>query len=47
MVSLRGTTKRIARSPNRYRCTLEVVKDKRCGPGWRVQEVCHGPAGLH
>lgn len=47
MVSLRGTTKRIARSPNRYRCTLEVVKDKRSGPGWSVQEVCHGPAGLH
>jgi hypothetical protein len=47
MVSLRGTTKRVAGSSNRYRCTLEVVKDKRSGPGWRVQEVCYGPAGLH
>ncbi len=46
MVSLRGTTKRVARSPNHYRCTLEVVKDKRSGPGWSVEEVCNGPAGL-
>jgi hypothetical protein len=23
-----------------------VVKDKRRAPGWTVEEVCRGPAGL-
>ncbi len=31
---------------NRFTWELHVLKDKRQGPGWRHQEVCHGPDGL-
>jgi hypothetical protein len=28
-------------------CALTAIKDKRRAPGWRYEEVCGGPAGLH
>ena len=28
------------------RCTMQPLKDKRRGTGWRGEEICHGPAGL-
>jgi len=31
---------------NRFTWELHVLKDKRQGPGWRHEEVCHGPDGL-
>jgi recombination protein RecA len=31
----------------RYACDVEIVKDKRRGPGRSLLEVRHGPAGLH
>jgi recombination protein RecA len=30
----------------RFRCVIEITKDKLRGPGWRHEEVCHGPDGL-
>ena len=29
-----------------FACTAQILKDKRCGPGWRHVEVCRGPDGL-
>ena len=29
-----------------FRCTAQILKDKRCGPGWTHSEVCRGPDGL-
>ena len=29
-----------------FTCTAQMLKDKRCGPGWKHVEVCRGPAGL-
>lgn len=29
-----------------FTCTAQMLKDKRCGPGWTHVEVCHGPDGL-
>ncbi len=29
-----------------FACTAEILKDKRCGPGWTHREVCRGPDGL-
>ncbi len=29
-----------------FTCTAQILKDKRCGPGWRHVEVCRGPDGL-
>lgn len=46
LVSLRcdGALRRSAF--NRFTWELDVLKDKRQGPGWRHEEVCHGPDGL-
>jgi len=30
-----------------FLCALTAIKDKRRSPGWCVEEVCGGPAGLH
>ena len=51
MISLRGQATRLRLSlhregGNRFSCTLTVSKDKRKGPGWTHDEVCHGPPGL-
>ena len=29
-----------------FACTVQILKDKRRGPGWNYTEVCHGPDGL-
>lgn len=29
-----------------FACTAQILKDKRCGPGWTHVEVCRGPDGL-
>ena len=29
-----------------FRCKVEVLKDKRRGPGWHFSEIVRGPAGL-
>ncbi|MDH3591546.1 MAG: DNA recombination/repair protein RecA [Planctomycetota bacterium] len=59
LVSLRAETRRGDRVSNgdraserplgqaRYRLEAHVLKDKRCGPGWRHREVCDGPPGLY
>lgn len=47
LVSLRATATQRRLGPGRYACEITVLKDKRRGPGWRWQEVIHGPEGLH
>jgi recombination protein RecA len=55
LVSLRAQAKRRRIQEGRYACDVEVVKDKRHGPGRSRPELCppswpdswHGPAGLH
>ena len=47
LVSLRAHACRVAREGDRYRCTLQVLKDKRGGrSGGEIREVCRGPDGL-
>jgi recombination protein RecA len=46
LVALRGEAQRQRLAPDRFACTLSVVKDKRWGPSWTHVEVAHGPAGL-
>lgn len=43
LVSLRAE---VRRSPTGHRIELEVLKDKRRGPGQFHQETCRGPAGM-
>ena len=43
LVSLRAA---VRRSPTDYRIELEVLKDKRRGPGQVHQETCRDPAGM-
>ncbi len=47
IVSLRGQVVRERLGPSRYACRIQVLKDKRKGPGWKHTEVCRGPAGMH
>ena len=47
LVSLRATAHWQRTEEDRFRCSLQVVKDKRRPPGWRHEEVCCGPPGLH
>lgn len=47
LVSLRAQTLRRRTHEGRYACDVEIVKDKRRGPGRSALEVHHGPAGLH
>lgn len=47
LVSLRAHTTGTGRSEDRFRCEALVLKDKRRGPGWKHEVVCHGPDGLH
>ena len=46
LVSLRAVATRQREGSARFRCTVQVGKDKRRGPGWRVDELCRAPAGL-
>jgi recombination protein RecA len=46
LVSLRVHAERRRSSANRFACQLRVLKDKRRGPTWSHEELCHGPAGL-
>lgn len=46
LVSLRAHAARTARSADRYRCEIRVLKDKRRGPGRVHVEECHVPDGL-
>lgn len=46
LVSLRGPVTRERRGPGRFAATLLARKDKRRAPGWRHEEVWHGPPGL-
>ena len=45
LISVRGEARRAA-STNDYTCEVQVLKDKRRGPGWAHEEVCRGPDGL-
>lgn len=46
LVSLRAQTKRVRLGAGRFACELEIIKDKRRGPGWTHRELCRGPMGL-
>ena len=46
LVSLRGPVDRTRREPGRFAGALRARKDKRRSPGWRHEEVWHGPPGL-
>lgn len=46
LVSLRASSWREVHADDRFGCGIEVLKDKRHGPGWSHQEVRRGPAGV-
>ncbi|MDH3627427.1 MAG: recombinase A [Acidobacteriota bacterium] len=50
LISLRAHSVRSRRprpeAADRFLCELQVLKDKRRGPGWHHEEVCRGPEGL-
>lgn len=46
LVSLRGETSRRRSDFDRFTYDIDVIKDKRWGPGWGCTEVCCGPNGL-
>lgn len=46
LISLRVRARRRRLAPGRFRCWLDVLKDKRRGPTWRHEEVCRGAPGL-
>ena len=46
LVSLHARVGRKPRAEGRCSCTLTISKDKRNGPGWGQEELCHGPPGL-
>jgi recombination protein RecA len=46
LVSLRALASRRRLADGRFACVLEMIKDKRRGPGWSCEEVCRGPEGL-
>lgn len=46
MVSLRVVVSRGSAGPDRFRCKIKALKDKRRGPNWEHAEVVRGPAGL-
>jgi len=47
LITLRGQAQRRHLGKDEFACTLTVVKDKRRAPGWKYEEVCGGPDGLH
>ena len=46
MVSLRAEARRDRLEVGRFTCTVNVLKDKQRGGGWRHDEVLRGPDGL-
>ena len=46
LVSVRAVAHRRRLADGRFACALDIIKDKRRGPGWSWQEVCRGPDGL-
>jgi len=46
LVSLRGQVRRRRTGPG-YVCDIGILKDKRRGPGWTIEERRRGPDGLH
>ncbi len=47
LISLRAHTERLPQTNRHFRCRATILKDKRCGPGWNYEAVCHGPDGLY
>lgn len=46
LVSLRAQASRRQTAEGRFVCDLQILKDKRRGPGWSHTEMRHGPDGL-
>ena len=46
LISLRVRARRQRIAADRFRCWLEVLKDKRRGPTWGHEEVCRGAPGM-
>lgn len=46
LVSLRAQAKRTRAGARSFAIELEIIKDKRRGPGWTHREMCRGPVGL-
>jgi recombination protein RecA len=46
LVSLHAQAGRKRAVEGSFACTLTISKDKRNGPGWGQEELCHGPPGL-
>ncbi len=46
LISLRVRARRQRIAADRFRCWLDVLKDKRRGPTWRHDEVCRGATGM-
>ncbi len=46
LISLRVRARRQRIVADRFRCWLEVLKDKRRGPTWGHEEVCRGAPGM-
>ena len=46
LVSIRGHSRRTRHGDDRFACQVQVLKDKRRGPGWTDLEWCRGPDGL-
>ena len=47
MVCLRGQSSCRRLGVDRFQYDIEILKDRRHGPGWRHTEICRGPDGLH
>jgi len=47
LISIRGEATSSKKTFNRFAWSIEVVKDKRRGPGWRHAGECRGPEGLY
>jgi recombination protein RecA len=47
LISLRAQARRKRTTENHFSCEVEILKDKRKGPGRSGTEMHHGPAGLH
>jgi recombination protein RecA len=47
LISLRGDTTVTRTGFDEFTWDVEIVKDKRRGPGWSHSGLCRGPEGLH
>ena len=46
LISLRGQALRHSFADGRFQCRIQILKDKRRGPGWVHEEVCRATPGL-